>query len=63
LAGRKEREGKNRGQIKYGRKWKRCTESQKIEQRGVAMGDREMGGSNQKFQMPGEQKPLRTPQG
>jgi hypothetical protein len=32
-----------RGRIRYGRRWRRCTEGQKIEQSCVAMGDRELG--------------------
>jgi hypothetical protein len=43
-----EEEGKKRGRIRYGRRWRRCTEGQEIEQRYIAMGDGELGGSNQK---------------
>jgi hypothetical protein len=35
--------GKREGRICYGRRWKRCTEGQEIEQRCVAMGDEELG--------------------
>jgi hypothetical protein len=48
LGGREEGEGGKRGRIRYGRRWRRCTEDQEIEQMCVAMGDGERGGSNQK---------------
>ena len=38
LGGREEGEGKKRGKVRYGRRWRRCTEGQETEQRCVAMG-------------------------
>jgi hypothetical protein len=35
LGGREEGEEKKRDRIRYGREWRRCTEGQAIEQRGV----------------------------
>ena len=52
-----------RGRIRYGRRWRRCTEGQEIEQRCVAMGDGELGVATRKSQMPGKQEPPRTPWG
>jgi hypothetical protein len=47
--GRNIRDGGEKGsRIRYGRRWKRCTEGQEIEQRCVAMRDGKLGGSNQK---------------
>jgi hypothetical protein len=43
--------------------WRRCTESQEIEQRCVAIGDGELGVATRKSQMPGKQEPPRTPRG
>ena len=43
MGGREEREAKMRGRIRYGRRWRRCTEGQEIEKRCVAMGDGELG--------------------
>ena len=63
LEGREDREGKKRGRIRYGRRWRRCTEGQEIEQRCVAMGDGELGVATRKSQMPGKQEPPRTPWG
>jgi hypothetical protein len=60
LGGREEGEKKKRGRISYGR---RCTEGQEIEQRCVTMGYGELGVATRKFQMPGKQKPPRTPRG
>ena len=43
--GRKRREGREkRGRIRYGRRWRRCTEGQEIEQKYVAMGGWGTGG-------------------
>ena len=53
----------DRLRISYGRRWRRCTEGQEIEQRCVAMGDGELGVATRKSQMPGKQEPPRTPQG
>ena len=44
---------KKRGRIMYGRKWRRCTEDQKIEQRCAAMGTRELVVATRKPLMPG----------
>ena len=44
---KKSRRGK-RGRTRYGRRQRRCTEGQEIEQRCVAMRDGKLGGSNQK---------------
>ena len=63
LGGRQAGERKKRGRIRYGRRWRRCTEGQEIEQRCVAMGDGELGVATRKSQMPGKQEPPRTPQG
>ena len=63
MGGREEEEGKKRGRIRYGRRWRRCTEGQEIEQRCVAMGDGELGVATRKSQMPGKQEPPRTPWG
>jgi hypothetical protein len=49
-----------RGRIKYGRRWRRCTEGQEIEQRCVSMGDGELGVVTKKYQMPVKQEPPRT---
>ena len=62
MRGREEGEGE-RGRIRYGKRWRRCTEGQEIEQRCVAMGDEELGVATRKFQMPGKQEPPRTLQG
>ena len=48
MGGREEGEGKKRGRIRYGRRWRRCTEGQEIEQRCVAMGDGELGVATRK---------------
>jgi hypothetical protein len=51
LEGRDEGEGKKRGRIRYGRRWRSCTKNWEIGQRYVANGDGELGGgggSNQK---------------
>ena len=58
---REEGEGKKRGRIKYGRKWRKYKEGEEIEQRCVAMGDRELGVATRKSQMPGKEEPPRTP--
>ena len=62
MEGREEGERKRRGRIRYGRRWRKYTEGQEIEQRCVAMGDGEVGVAIRKFQMPGKQEPPRTPQ-
>jgi hypothetical protein len=59
--GRNRRGGGEEGRIRYGRRWKRCIEIQEIEQRCVAMGDRELWVATRKSQMPGNQEPPRTP--
>jgi hypothetical protein len=61
LRGREDGEGEKGGRI--GRRWRRCTEGQEIEQTYVAMGNEELGVATRKSQMPGKQKPPRTPQG
>jgi hypothetical protein len=48
--------GKKRGRIRYGRRWRRCTEDQEIEQRCVAVGGGELGVATTKSQMPGNQE-------
>jgi hypothetical protein len=53
------REEKRVGRIKCERRQGRCTESQEIEQRCIAMGDGELGVANRKSQMPGKQEPPR----
>jgi hypothetical protein len=63
LGGREEGEGEKRERIRFGRRWRRCTEGQEIEQKCVAMGDGELGVATRKSQMPGMQEPLRIPQG
>ena len=42
MGGREEGEGEERGRIRYGRRWRRCTEGQEIEQRCVAIGGGEL---------------------
>ena len=59
---KRQEKGEKRGRIRYGRRWRRCTEGQEIEQRCVAMGDGELGVATRKSQMPGKQEPPRTPQ-
>ena len=59
--GRKRRGGGEKRRIRYGRRWRRCTEGQKIEQRCVAMGDGELGVATRKSQMPGKREPPKTP--
>ena len=39
MGGREEGEGKKRDRIGYGRRWRKCTEGQEIEQSCVVMGD------------------------
>ena len=63
MGGREGGEEKKRGRIRYGRRWRRCTEGQEIEQSYVAVGDRELGVANRKSQIPGKQEPPRTPWG
>jgi hypothetical protein len=60
LGGSEEGEGE-RGRIKYGRRWRRCTEGQEIEQRCVAMGNGELGITTRKSPMPGQQELPRSP--
>ena len=43
MGGREEGEGKKKGRISYGRRWRRYTEGQEIEQRCVEMGAWELG--------------------
>ena len=47
--------------IRYRRRWRRCTEGQKIEHKYIAMGVEEQGVAARKFQMPGKKEPLRSP--
>jgi hypothetical protein len=57
----KGRGGKD-GRIQYGRRWRGCTEGQKIEQRCVAMrgvGGRELGEATRESQMPEKKDPHR----
>jgi hypothetical protein len=63
LGGGEEGEGKKRRRSRYGKRWRRCTEGQEIEQRCVSMGDEELGVATRKSQMPGKQEPPRTPWG
>jgi hypothetical protein len=56
-------EGEKRVRIRYGRRWRRCTEGQEIEQRCIAMGDGELGVATRKSQMLGKQEPPRPPWG
>jgi hypothetical protein len=48
MGGREEGEWTKRDRVWYGRRWRRYTRGQEIEQRCVVMGDMELGGSNQK---------------
>ena len=50
-----------RGRIGYGRRWRRCTEGQEIEQSCVAKGDGELGAATRMSQFPGKQVPPRIP--
>ena len=59
MGGREEGEGE-RGRIRYGKRWRRCTEGQEIEQRCVAMGDEDLRVATSKSQMPGKQDAPRT---
>jgi hypothetical protein len=61
LGGREAGERKKTGRIKYGIIWRRYTEGQEIEQRCLAMGDGGLVVATRKSQMPGKQKPHRTP--
>ena len=63
LGRKRRRRGEKGVRIRYGRRWRRCTEGQEIEQRCVAMGDGELGVATRKSQMPGKQEPPRTPWG
>jgi hypothetical protein len=63
LGGRKVGEGKKRGRVRYGRRWKGCTEDQETEQSCVAVGDGELRVATRNFQIPGKQEPHRTPKG
>ena len=63
LGRKKEGEVKKRGRIRYGRRWRRCTEDQEIKQSCGAMGVGELGVETRKSQMPGNQEPPRTPWG
>jgi hypothetical protein len=62
LGGIKEGESEKRGRIRYGKRWRRYTEGQEIEQRCVAMGVGDLGVTTRKFQMPVKQEPTRTSQ-
>jgi hypothetical protein len=46
LGGREEGEGKKRDKIRYGKRRRRCTEGQEIEQRCIAMRYGELGDDN-----------------
>ena len=48
--------GEKRGTIRYGRRCRRCTEGQEINQRCFAMGDGELGVATRKSQMPRNQE-------
>ena len=61
MEGREEAEGEKRDRIRYGKRWRRCTEGQEIEHRCVAMGYEELQVAIRKAQMPGKQEPPRTP--
>ena len=63
MGGREEGEGEKRGRIRCGRRWRRCTEGQEIEQKCVAMGDRELDVSTKKSQLPLIQESPRIPWG
>jgi hypothetical protein len=54
------RGGQKRGRVSYGRRGRRCTKSQEIEKRCVAMGDVALGVATGKSQMPGKQEPPKT---
>ena len=58
---REEVKGEKMGRIRYERRWRQCTEGQEIEQRCVAIGKWGTGIATRKSQMPGKQKPPRTP--
>ena len=60
MGGREEGEGKKRGRIRYGRRCRRCTESQEIVQGCVSIGDEELGLATRKTLRPGKQEPPRT---
>ena len=60
--GERGQRGEKMSRIRYGRRWRRCTEGQEIEQRCVAMGDGELGVATRKPQMPGKQEAPRTQQ-
>ena len=50
-----EKRGRGKGgRIRYGRRLRRCTEGQEIEQRCAAIGDGELGVATRKSQMPGK---------
>jgi hypothetical protein len=62
--GKKRREkGEKRGRIRYGRRWRRYTKHQKIEQSCVAMEDGELRVATTKSQMLRKQKPPRISHG
>ena len=60
MGGREEGEWKKKGRIRYERRWRRCTQVHKIEQRYVVMGDGELRVATRKSQMSGKQEPPRT---
>jgi hypothetical protein len=41
-------EGDKRGRIRYGRRWRRCSEGREIEQKCVAIGNGELGAATRK---------------
>jgi hypothetical protein len=61
LGGREEGKGKKKGRIRYGRRWRACTEGQKTEQMCVTMVNGELEVATRKSQMPGKQEHPRTP--
>jgi hypothetical protein len=63
LGGRNEWEGKKRGRIWYGRRYRRCTEGQEFDQRSVAMENGELGIATRQFLIPGKQEAPRTQKG
>jgi hypothetical protein len=67
VGGTWEEEKRERGEkghrMRYGRRWRRCTEGQEIEQRCVTMGDGELGVATKKCQMPGKKEAPRIQQG
>jgi hypothetical protein len=61
---RKRRGGeRKRGRIRYGRRWRRCTEGHEMKQRCVAIEDGELGVTTRMSQIPGKQEHSRTHRG